>query len=158
MCWLVAFRCCVHTHRQTQTTKHAQQATHHELHELDVVGRLPPLAPARRVAGRDADVADRRVVPHVEDLLLFWSFWWFGGVFIKAGSRLQLHDTELTKPRNKQSTQSKTPPLTLSSYPASGTGMPHFKSRVMQRGLRPFFVVYFVVCVCVWVCGWGGGG
>ena len=41
----------------------------HELEVLDPVGVLPPLLPLVRVAGRDADVADRRVEPHVEHLV-----------------------------------------------------------------------------------------
>jgi len=42
----------------------------HELLVLDLLGvtRLPPLPPAVSLVGGDADVADGRVKPHLEDL------------------------------------------------------------------------------------------
>ena len=42
----------------------------HELHELHLARVLPPAFPFVHERGRDADVSDGRVEPHVEDLLL----------------------------------------------------------------------------------------
>ena len=40
----------------------------HELEQLHLRGRLPPALPLGRVVGRDRQVPDRRVEPHVEHL------------------------------------------------------------------------------------------
>lgn len=40
---------------------------------------------------------------------------------------------------------------TLSVYPSRGTGVPHFKSRVMQRGLRPSLTHELAITRALWV-------
>ena len=41
----------------------------HKLHQLHIFGVLPPGLPVCYIVGCDADVADRRVKPHVENLV-----------------------------------------------------------------------------------------
>ena len=92
----------------------------HELVELHLLGILPPLLPLLRVVGCDGEVADGRIKPHVKHLP---------------------QPVSTRKPPTPDWTTATCPSAcsrpTLSVNPSSGTGVPHFKSRVMARGSSP---------------------
>lgn len=102
------------------------------LHRLECPGRpIPSWQPYGSAQGRPETCGTLRARPAQEPAPYLF------------GTRDPPHSASPTLPPND-------PPHplapTLSSYPSSGTGVPHLRSRVMQRTLRPCSIQALVTC------------
>lgn len=85
-----------------------------------ILGVAPPLPPLRRVVRGDADVTDGGIKPYVEHLKE------------EGGDEGWSEEGRKEEGRREEG-------LTLDLKRSLGTGVPHVKSLVMQRAVRPFF-------------------
>lgn len=83
---------------------------------------LPPPLPLVSVVGCNGQVANGSIKPHVKNL--------GGRVIHEPGTARQGTWGQMLQPRGQVGP-------TLSRKPSRGTGVPHFRSRVIQRGLSP---------------------
>lgn len=109
---------CAELRRRKNNRMEGNIVLGHEFIMDDLFAILPPAFPFFCIASRDAKVANGCIKPHVKDLFRY---------------KFQ----EYHKSCNKK--YPSTVLVTLSVYPSRGTGVPHFKSRVIQRGFKPSF-------------------
>lgn len=121
----------------------------HKLIELHMFRVLPPLLPVRWIACSNRYISNRCIKPNIEDLntirlerkLSIWKKKW-----ILTCCR-KLEKMYCCYKRANPSINI----TTLSLNFSSGTGTPHLRSRVMQRGLSPSLSHAYVAWIAFWL-------
>lgn len=102
----------------------------HKLKQFYVIRILPPLLPIRCIGGRNRNIADGCIKPNIEHLKII---------------RMRKPDNLVNAEMQNFYAQ------TLSLYFSCGTGTPHLRSLVMQRGFSPSLSHAFVAWIAFWL-------